>query len=91
MKPEKQFNRVFTAAEIAAYVSLAGAKVWKNHKESTRLEPKPFKSGLKVNTVKGIEMHPVTGYPAFTFVEDSSHVECFRCSPAPKGRYAEHM
>ncbi len=42
-------------------------------------EPKPFKSGLKANTVKGVITHPILKIPAFTFMEDDSYVECRRC------------
>lgn len=42
-------------------------------------QPKPFKSGLKVNTIKGVIIHPYIGEPAFTFVEDDSFVRCSRC------------
>lgn len=43
-------------------------------------EPKPFKSGLKVNTIKGIVPHPfLKGEMAYTFEEDDSFVECRRC------------
>ncbi len=40
---------------------------------------KPFKSGNKVNTVKGIINHPQLNIPAFTFFEDDSYVECRKC------------
>lgn len=40
---------------------------------------KPFKSGLKQNTVKTVVPHPVLNIPAFTFVEDDSMVECRQC------------
>lgn len=40
---------------------------------------KPFKSKLKVNTVKGLTDHPILKIPAFTFVEDDSIVECRQC------------
>lgn len=40
---------------------------------------KPFKSGNKVNTVKGEVVHPITGRPAFTFYEDESIVEQQMC------------
>ncbi len=40
---------------------------------------KPFKSGFKVNTVKGIITHPILDIPAYTFEEDDSYVECRRC------------
>jgi len=42
-------------------------------------EPKPFKSGLKVNTITGIIDHPILNIPAYTFIEDDSYVECRRC------------
>jgi hypothetical protein len=35
---------------------------------------KPFKSGSKTNTVKGIVEHPIVIGPAFTFEEDDSAV-----------------
>ena len=41
--------------------------------------PKPFKSGNKFNTIKGVIVHPILQKPAFTFVEDESYVECRRC------------
>lgn len=47
--------------------------------EYTPREPKPFKSGLKENTVKGIIAHPILNIPAFIFEEDDSYVECRRC------------
>lgn len=40
---------------------------------------KPFKSGSKVNTITGMSEHFVTKLPTFTFAEDDSQVECFRC------------
>ena len=42
---------------------------------------KPFKSGLKTNTVKDVITHPILNIPAYTFEEDSSYVECRRCKP----------
>jgi len=39
-------------------------------------QPKPFKSGLKINTVSGIINHPILNKPAFVFVEDDSYVAC---------------
>lgn len=55
------------------YEDMIGKKVEKN------LSGKPFKSGSKINTVKGVVKHPVLGIPAFTFEEDDSYVECRRC------------
>lgn len=45
----------------------------------TKDSGKPFKSGLKENTVKGVVEHPVLKIPAFTFDEDESVVECRQC------------
>ena len=42
-------------------------------------KPKKFKSGLLVNTVKGVINHPELDIPAYTFEEDDSYVECRRC------------
>jgi len=65
------------------YTGWIGQKVRKarGHSSDPNLdrEPKPFKSGLKVNTVKAITKHPVLGSPAFAFEEDDSVVECRRC------------
>ena len=55
------------------YISLIGKKV-------TKTSPKPFKSGKKVNTVKDIVPHPIMkDKMGFTFEEDDSIVECWRC------------
>lgn len=44
-------------------------------------EPKPFKSGLKTNTIKGVIPHPqLEGQMAYTFEEDESYVETRRCA-----------
>ena len=43
---------------------------------------KPFKSTFKVNTVKDLVINPYTQKIAFTFMEDDSNVECFRCELA---------
>ena len=51
-----------------------GKKVMKSSEK-----PKPFKSGLKVNTIKDVITHPTLNIPAYTFEEDESHVECRRC------------
>ena len=44
-----------------------------------RSSGKPFKSGEKINTVKGVVNHPQLNIPAFTFIEDESYVECRKC------------
>ena len=59
------------------FEAMVGKQVSKSARCET--EPKPFKSGLKVNTVKGIINHPQLNIPAFTFLEDESYVECRRC------------
>lgn len=40
---------------------------------------KPFKSGLLINTVRGIITHPILNVPAFVFYEDDSYVDCRKC------------
>ncbi len=54
------------------YVESIGCKV--------RKPKKPFKSGLKENTVRGIIVHPQLQRPAFIFYEDDSYVSCDRCT-----------
>jgi hypothetical protein len=76
----------FSDEQIAIWHSMIGKKVWKNPSTNTKHEPKPFKSGLKVNTVIGVCVHDHTPHLAFRFAEDASHVECFRCSLAPEDR-----
>lgn len=41
---------------------------------------KPFKSRLKINTVKGYMIHPITGHECYLFKEDDSYVEQKQCS-----------
>jgi hypothetical protein len=81
--------KAFTQADTDRWNSMVGQKVWKNPKTDSKFEPKPFKSGRKVNTVKAVVVHEQTGQPGFTFLEDESCVQCFRCSLAPEGRYTE--
>lgn len=76
--------RNFTEIEIASWYDMIGQQVWKNPKTDSKTQPKPFKSGRKVNTVTGIVTHEQTGRLGFTFLEDASVVECFRCSLAPE-------
>lgn len=63
---------------VMNYADMIGKKVAKIRKRKYAA-PKPFKSGLKANTVKGIVNHPILNIPAFTFIEDDSYVECRRC------------
>lgn len=43
---------------------------------------KPFKSKLKVNTVKAVIVHPYLGRDAFVFEEDDSYVTAELCELA---------
>lgn len=63
----------FTEEDTARWHSMIGARVAKDRK--------PFKSGHKINTVKGIVVHEQTGRLGFTFLEDDSVVECWKCQP----------
>lgn len=76
--------REFTDEDRARWVSMIGHQVWKNPKTSSTGQPKPFKSGRKINTVTGIVTHEQTGRLGFTFLEDATVVECWRCSLAPE-------
>jgi hypothetical protein len=49
------------------------------NKKVVKKSGKPFKSGLKVNTVKSVTENPNTNKPAFTFYEDESVVDVFIC------------
>jgi hypothetical protein len=40
---------------------------------------KPFKSGQKVNTLRGIINHPILHVPAYIFNEDDSYVRASYC------------
>lgn len=44
------------------------------------ISTKPFKSGQRINTIKTVVNHPILNVPAYTFEEDSSVVECRRCT-----------
>lgn len=64
------------------YELLIGKRVTKRPIGERNLKgynPNPFKSGQKINTVKGIINHPILNVPAFVFEEDDSYVECRRC------------
>lgn len=57
------------------YIQNIGKRVRKNSN-------KPFKSGHKVGTVKGIVEHPVLHVPCYIFNEDESYVSCHQCRVA---------
>ena len=63
------------------YSKNIGKKVTKKreNKSGEPRQPKPFKSGLQTNTIKGVIEHPQLNIPAYTFEEDDSYVECRRC------------
>jgi hypothetical protein len=52
-----------------------GIKIMKVSKKSN----KPFKSGSKINTVRGTVINPYTNKPAFVFFEDNSIVDQYIC------------
>lgn len=56
-----------------------GKRVCKGSISKQEPNNKPFKSGLIMNTVKGVIIHPILNIPAYTFEEDDSYVECRRC------------
>ena len=62
---------------IDIFVKNIGKQAYKTSKNNC--QPKPFKSGLKTNTIKGVIEHPILKIPAYTFFEDESYVECRRC------------
>lgn len=64
--------RQFSAQEQQVWMGWIGSRVEKK-------TGKPFKSTFKIGTVKGTCQHPVTGHLCFTFEEDESYVEAFRC------------
>ena len=60
------------------YMGNIGAYVAKLSGTDTA-QPPSFKSGSKVNTVKGIIEHPILKVPAYTFEEDDTYVACHSC------------
>lgn len=40
---------------------------------------KPFKSQMRIATIKDVILHPKTKSPAYLFEEDESYVECHKC------------
>lgn len=63
---------------IVDVLTMDDYKKWIGKKVS-KISKKPFKSTLKINTVKGVTTHSITKKPAFTFQEDDRIVECHRC------------
>lgn len=61
------------------YEANIGRRVTKGTIFTGDANQKKFKSGLFINTVKGVINHPILNIPAYTFDEDDSYVECRRC------------
>jgi len=72
---EEAMRELKPVVDLSEYTPFIGSRVIK-HKSN-----KPFKSGLSINTVKGVIVHPILNIPAYTFEEDESYVECRRCKP----------
>lgn len=64
---------------MGEYTKNIGYRVIKHHPSDGKLSQNKFKSGLYVNTVKGVINHPQLNMPAYTFEEDETYVECRRC------------
>lgn len=63
---------------LEKYKQNIGKKCIKTSKRGT--VPKPFKSGLKTNTIKDVITHPILlDQLAYIFEEDDSYVEVRRC------------
>jgi hypothetical protein len=80
--PEKRKDLKKTLKELPEgidYTTWIGKLVSKRNCSGEGSQPKPFKSGSKVNTVAGIIEHPQQNCPAFTFFEDDSYVACHSC------------
>ena len=77
----KVSNEVREVETVEFYSQNIGKKVHKFSLYGVN-KIRPFKSGQKINTIKGVMVHPITGRPAYTFEEDDSHVEAFRCKIA---------
>lgn len=58
------------------YLQYVGRQCQKKRKGMVGKQPKPFKSGNKINTIKGVTINPNTGKEAFLFEEDESCVNC---------------
>lgn len=64
--------RVYPSPSFSPYYENIGKKVQKKRK--------PFKSGNKINTVKGLIFPPQLNLPAYVFEEDDSYVRCDICT-----------
>lgn len=65
--------------EAECYEGYVGRKCTKKSINGLKhYKVKPFKSGAKINTIKGVINHPHLNIPAYVFHEDDSYVECRR-------------
>ncbi len=71
--PLKQLDNLPLERQEIFFGTLIGERVCKNSN-------KPFKSGDKINTVKGVVVNEHINKYAFIFEEDDSNVECWRCT-----------
>ena len=61
------------------YEENIGKRVEKSGFKKEGKRVRPFKSGFKINTVKGVINHPILNIPAYIFEEDDSYVRCEQC------------
>jgi len=73
-----QYKELGIEETLDLYMCNVGKKVTKVT-SSIGSQPKPFKSGFKINTVKDVVVHPILLTPAYIFEEDVSYVECRKC------------
>jgi hypothetical protein len=72
-------KRTHNNKKIFNFINNIGKKVMKCSITDNKLNNKAFKSGLLINTIKDIIIHPTLKIPAYIFGEDDSYVECRRC------------
>jgi hypothetical protein len=73
--------------DVDTLIDMLGKRVVK--RRTGGKAPKPFKSGLRINTTYSIVGHPhLPGHLAFTFEEDDSIVECGQCVLAQEEIFA---
>jgi len=68
-------NHFFETAQLEDFRPNIGKKCHKTSRPVTS-QPKNFKSGSKINTIKDVVIHPILWEPAYTFEEDDSYVAC---------------
>lgn len=69
-----------------------GKKCRKKSITKNKRSSKPFKSGLKINTIKGVIPHKqLEDQMAYIFEEDDSYVECRRCLIIEKKSFLKRL